>query len=127
MQSGRSGRPGSFERVLRPRGAWWRLDWRRLLQRRNMLYLLVRRDFVARYQQTVLGPAWFILQPLNRRTGAFTLVFRAGSAPRPTASRRPSCSTSAACSCGVFLRGARHSRRHLQANATVFTKVYFRG
>lgn len=36
--------------------------------------LLVRRDFVAKYKQTILGPAWFILQPLMM-TLIFTVIF----------------------------------------------------
>lgn len=39
-----------------------------------MLYLLVRRDFLAQYKQTILGPAWFVLQPLFL-TVVFTLIF----------------------------------------------------
>jgi len=31
---------------------------------RDLLVLLVRRDFVAFYKQTVLGPIWFFVQPL---------------------------------------------------------------
>jgi lipopolysaccharide transport system permease protein len=64
----------TFERVLRPNRAWLRLDVVGLRRYSDLLFLLVRRDFVARYQQTVLGPAWFILQPLIQ-TVAYTLVF----------------------------------------------------
>jgi lipopolysaccharide transport system permease protein len=35
---------------------------------------LVRRDFYAQYKQTILGPAWFVLQPLFL-TVVFTLIF----------------------------------------------------
>jgi len=35
---------------------------------------LVRRDFLAQYKQTILGPAWFVLQPLFL-TVVFTLIF----------------------------------------------------
>jgi len=31
---------------------------------RDLLLLLVRRDFVAFYKQTILGPIWFFLQPV---------------------------------------------------------------
>lgn len=31
---------------------------------RDLLYMLVKRDFVTFYKQTVLGPLWFIVQPL---------------------------------------------------------------
>lgn len=41
---------------------------------RDLLYLLVRRDFVAQYKQTLLGPAWHLIQPLMT-TAMFTLVF----------------------------------------------------
>ena len=39
-----------------------------------MILLLVRRDFVAKFKQTILGPAWFIIQPLLS-TIMFTIVF----------------------------------------------------
>lgn len=41
---------------------------------RDLLWLLVRRDFVAMYKQTILGPLWYIIQPLLT-TIIFTLVF----------------------------------------------------
>jgi lipopolysaccharide transport system permease protein len=41
---------------------------------RDLLWLMVRRDFVAFYKQTILGPLWFFLQPLFV-TLIYTLVF----------------------------------------------------
>lgn len=41
---------------------------------RDLLYLFVKRDFVAFYKQTILGPLWFIIQPILT-TLMFTLVF----------------------------------------------------
>jgi lipopolysaccharide transport system permease protein len=41
---------------------------------RDLLWLLVRRDFVSAYKQTILGPLWFIIQPLFT-TVIFTVVF----------------------------------------------------
>ena len=35
-----------------------------LWEYRDLIYLFVRRNFVAHYKQTVLGPAWAVLQPL---------------------------------------------------------------
>jgi lipopolysaccharide transport system permease protein len=63
-----------FEIRIRPNQNWLRIDLRALWEFRDLLALLVRRDFVARYQQTVLGPAWAIVQPLVM-TIVFTLVF----------------------------------------------------
>lgn len=41
---------------------------------RDLLLLLVRRDFVSFYKQTILGPLWFFIQPLLQ-TLMFTFVF----------------------------------------------------
>ena len=41
---------------------------------RDLLWLLVRRDFVSFYKQTILGPLWFFIQPLFT-TVIYTLVF----------------------------------------------------
>jgi lipopolysaccharide transport system permease protein len=41
---------------------------------RDLVGLLVRRDFVANYKQTILGPTWFVLQPLFT-TIIFTVIF----------------------------------------------------
>ncbi len=41
---------------------------------RDLLWLLVRRDFVSLYKQTILGPLWFIIQPLLT-TVIYTVVF----------------------------------------------------
>ena len=53
-----------FEIRIRPNQSWLRIDLGAIWEFRDLLALLVRRDFVARYQQTVLGPAWAIVQPL---------------------------------------------------------------
>jgi lipopolysaccharide transport system permease protein len=41
---------------------------------RDLLFLLVRRDFVSFYKQTILGPLWFFIQPLFT-TIIYTFVF----------------------------------------------------
>jgi len=41
---------------------------------RDLLLVLVRRDFVAFYKQTILGPIWFFVQPIIT-TLTYTLVF----------------------------------------------------
>ena len=50
--------------VIEPSRGWIRINWRELWDYRDLLVLLVRRDFLSKYKQTLLGPAWFILQPL---------------------------------------------------------------
>lgn len=64
-----------IEFIIEPSGSWVRIPWRELLHYRDLLFILVRRDFVAKYKQTILGPLWFIIQPLFY-TMVFTLVFK---------------------------------------------------
>lgn len=65
---------GAVEYIIQPTRSWFRIPWRDIWHYRDLLYLLVRRDFVAKYKQTILGPAWFVLQPLMM-TIVFTIVF----------------------------------------------------
>jgi lipopolysaccharide transport system permease protein len=66
--------PSDYELVIRPTRGWFNLDLLDIWRYRDLLFLLVHRDFVAKYKQTILGPAWFVLQPLLM-TGVFTVVF----------------------------------------------------
>lgn len=50
------------------------LNIREIFRYKDLIFLLTRRDIVAMYKQTVLGPVWFILQPLLT-TVTFTLIF----------------------------------------------------
>jgi lipopolysaccharide transport system permease protein len=62
------------ERYIKATGVRSSVDWREIWAFRDLLILLVRRDFSAKYKQTVLGPLWFVFQPLLM-TLVFTLVF----------------------------------------------------
>jgi len=63
-----------FEITLRPETSWFSIELKSIWHYRDLLSLLVWRDFVAKYKQTVLGPLWFIIQPLLM-TVVFTIVF----------------------------------------------------
>ena len=60
--------------IIGPRSGWLDVDLEELWHYRDLIILFVRRDFVAIYKQTILGPAWFLLQPLFS-TIVFTIVF----------------------------------------------------
>lgn len=59
---------------IQPRKKGLHIDLKELWRYRDLTYLLARRTFVAMYKQTILGPAWALLQPLLT-TGIFTVVF----------------------------------------------------
>jgi lipopolysaccharide transport system permease protein len=50
------------------------VDLASLWRYRDLIAMFVRRDFVAFYKQTILGPLWYIVQPLLT-TSVFTIVF----------------------------------------------------
>ena len=68
--------------IIRPRSGWFDLPIRELFRYRDLIALFVKRDFVSLYKQTVLGPAWAVIQPFLT-TIVFSLVFgsMAGLAP----------------------------------------------
>ena len=53
-----------WEWEIRPDTKWFDLNLRELFAFKDLLFRLVRRDFLMLYQQTLLGPVWIILQPL---------------------------------------------------------------
>lgn len=53
---------------------WWRINWHEIWEYRDLLLLLVKRDLTAIYKQTILGPLWFVIQPLLT-TIVFTIIF----------------------------------------------------
>ncbi len=60
--------------IISPRSRWLDVNLEELWHYRDLIFLFVRRDFVAIYKQTVLGPIWFLLQPLFS-TIVYTIVF----------------------------------------------------
>jgi len=60
--------------IIEPQHSLLDLQLGEVWRYKDLLLLLVRRDFVATYKQTILGPIWFFLQPILT-TLTFTLIF----------------------------------------------------
>lgn len=60
--------------TIQPQAGWFDLRLRELWRYRDLVVLFVRRDFVAKYKQTILGPLWHFVKPLFT-TLIFTVVF----------------------------------------------------
>lgn len=71
-----------FTTVIVPKTGWFDLKLQEVFAYRDLIFLFVKRNFVAKYKQTILGPAWAVIQPFLT-TVIFTLVFGniAGLAP----------------------------------------------
>jgi lipopolysaccharide transport system permease protein len=114
----------TYELRIRPNRSWIRIDWHGLWEYRDLLFLLVRRDFVSKYKQTILGPLWFIIQPLIT-TVVFTVIF-GGVAKIPTDGLPPTLFYL----CGqlgwsYFANTFNSTSTTLVTNAALFGKVYF--
>lgn len=71
-----------WDAVIRPRNGWFDINFRELAHYRDLIFLLVKRNITVLYKQTVLGPAWILIQAaLNSLV--FTVVF-GGIASLPT-------------------------------------------
>lgn len=60
--------------VIRPKKNLLDFNFKALWRYRDLIMMFVRRDFVSKFKQSILGPAWFIIQPLLS-TVMFTIVF----------------------------------------------------
>ena len=60
--------------VIRPRSGWFDINLKELWQYRDLTLMFVKRNFTVLYKQTILGPAWILLNPLIT-TLIFNVVF----------------------------------------------------
>ena len=60
--------------VVKPETGLFDIRLRELWRYRDLIVLFVRRDFVSVYKQTILGPLWFLIQPVLT-TITFTIIF----------------------------------------------------
>lgn len=56
--------PDHWTEIIQPRTRLLDLRLGELWRYRDLVLMFVRRDFVANYKQTILGPLWFFIQPL---------------------------------------------------------------
>jgi len=64
----------SWDTILEAKRPWFEFRLRELWAYRDLIWLFVRRDFTATHKQTVLGPLWYLLQPLFT-TITFVIIF----------------------------------------------------
>jgi lipopolysaccharide transport system permease protein len=116
--------PTNYELVVRPTRGWFTLNLAEIWRYRDLLMLLIHRDFVAKYKQTVLGPAWFVLQPLLM-TVVFSIIF-GEIAKIPTDGLPPMLFYLAGLlGWNYFAQTFQSTSGTLVNNASLFGKVYF--
>jgi lipopolysaccharide transport system permease protein len=114
----------SWDIVIKPRTGWFDINFAEIWRYRDLILLFVKRDFVAIYKQTILGPLWYLLQPLCT-TIVFTIIF-GKVAKIPTDSLPPFLFYLAGnVMWGYFAATITATSATFNANAALFGKVYF--
>jgi lipopolysaccharide transport system permease protein len=115
----------SFKTIhIRPRKGTFDIEWLSLWRYRDLMRMLVYREFATRYKQTILGPAWYVIQPLLT-----TLIFIAifGYVAKISTDGTPPILFYL---CGLlgwnyFSMTLAATSNVFQSNAQIFGKVYF--
>lgn len=114
----------TFDYEIKPSSGVLNFNFKELWHYRDLLALLVRRDFVSFYKQTIFGPLWFFIQPIFT-TIIFVFVF----------SRMAGLSTNGVPPALFYLAGTvawnyfadclTKTSTVFRDNANIFGKVYF--
>jgi homopolymeric O-antigen transport system permease protein len=113
-----------WDLVIRPQRPWWDLRLAELWSYRELIGLWVRREFVAFYKQTVLGPLWHII-PAIISSIVYTIVF-SSVAKISTDGIPPYLFYMAGTTIWVFFSSCISiTSSTFVANAGIFGKIYF--
>lgn len=110
--------------VIEPQSEWWDLNLKELWGYRDLILIFVRRDIVAVYKQTVLGPLWFFLAPIFTVI-AYNFVFSSIAGMSTDGIPGPVFYLSGTTLWGYFSSCFTATSNTFVNNAAIFGKVYF--
>jgi len=64
----------NWKKVIEPKGRLLDLKLKEVIEYKDLIWMFVKRSFKSQYKQTILGPLWFIINPLITSV-LFTVVF----------------------------------------------------
>ncbi len=114
----------NWDVVITPNKAWFDLNLQQIWRYRDLLYLFVRRDIVAFYKQTILGPAWYFIQPIFT-TAVFMFVFGRLAAISTDGLPQPLFYLAGINAWNYFADCLNKTATVFKDNANIFGKVYF--
>lgn len=113
-----------FETIITPKRKWFDLNLKELWRYRDLVVLFVRRTFVSQYKQTILGPAWAVIQPLLT-TVVFTVVFGNIAGLSPSGVPTFAFYLCGSIAWGYFAGCLTATSSTFTSNAAILGKVYF--
>lgn len=114
----------SWSKVIQPKSSLLDLKLKEVWEYRDLIMIFVRRDIVAVYKQTVLGPLWFFLGPLFTVV-TFTFVFRNIANISTENIPAPIFYLAGTTLWNYFSASFTGTSNIFVANASIFGKVYF--
>lgn len=114
----------TWDLEIKPQNKLFDLHLKDVWNYRDLLWLLVRRDFVSFYKQTILGPLWFFIQPLFT-TVIFTLVFGQMGGFSTDGLPQPLFYMAGITAWNYFAECLTKTSTVFSVNAAIFGKVYF--
>ena len=110
--------------VIEPKTRLLDVNLKEIWRYRDLLFMFVRRDFVAVYKQTIFGPLWFFIQPILT-TIMFMVVF--GGIAKMSTDGLPQAVFYLAgiVSWNYFAEALKTTSETFVQNANIFGKVYF--
>jgi lipopolysaccharide transport system permease protein len=109
---------------IKPSNSLFHLHLKDVWAYRDLLLLLVRRDFVSFYKQTILGPLWFFIQPIFT-TIIFTFVFGKMASIPTDGLKGPLFYLAGITAWNYFSDCLNKTSTVFKDNAAIFGKVYF--
>jgi lipopolysaccharide transport system permease protein len=113
-----------WDMVIKPKTGWFDINLQELWYYRDLIGMFVKRDFVTYYKQTILGPLWFVIQPLFA-TIVFTIIF--GKVAKISTDGLPPFLFYMAGNVlwGYFSASLNTTSSTFNSNSSIFGKVYF--
>lgn len=113
-----------WDLVIEPQHSLLDLNLKDVWRYRDLLWLLVKRDFVSFYKQTILGPLWFFIQPLFT-TIIFTFIFGNLAGLSTDGLPQPLFYMAGITAWNYFADCLTKTSTVFKDNANIFGKVYF--
>lgn len=110
--------------VIKPRNSLFDINFKELWQYRDLCALFVKRNIITQYKQTVLGPLWFLIQPLMT-TVMYMIVFGGIAKISTDGLPQPLFYLAGICFWQYFADCLTKTSNTFVTNASIFGKVYF--
>ncbi|WP_395754749.1 ABC transporter permease [Elizabethkingia anophelis] len=124
MDNLENNKENKWTEIIEPQSSLLSLNLKEVWRYRDLLLLLVKRDFVTYFKQTILGPIWFFVNPILT-TLIYTLVFGNIAGISTNGAPKIAFYLSGVVMWNYFSTSLKQTSTVFTVNASIFGKVYF--